>query len=130
MELGPAFDRLSILGLRGSQPTEQVYVPEWGITITIRGLTAGERDDYDLALRTQIDEGKPRNVRGLLVAKTCLNGGGERLFKDSDADDLAALPAGPIGRLFEVAAKLSGWMATETIEKNSPRIPEPSSDSG
>ena len=34
-------------------PTELVEVPEWGGSVKVRGMTAGERDRFDDMIRTQ-----------------------------------------------------------------------------
>jgi hypothetical protein len=114
--------RLAILAhVNDAEAIREVVVPEWGITLRVRGLTAGERDRYELALREQKDRRVSRNIRGLLVALSVVDDDGKRVFKNADAVELSKLPAGPVDRLFEAAAELSGLTPKdqEELEKKS-----------
>lgn len=98
--------------------TEAVDVPEWGGKVYVRGLTAAQRDRYDREI-VQIDKngntsiGRLENLRALLVVRCLVSEDGERLFKDSQARDLGEKSSVVIGRLWEVAARLSGMSVTE-----------------
>lgn len=108
--------RETILGYQDGE-SKLVYVPEWGEKVTVRSLTAGERDRYELSHEKWRDAG---TVRSRLVVMSCYDEDGNRLFKDEDADALAKKSASAVGRLFEIARKLSGMTEedVEDLEKN------------
>ena len=110
------FDRLRV-GL----PTRKHHIPEWDKEITIRGLSAGQRDQYELMLKDMRDEGELAGTRALLVAMCVVDDEGNRIFKDSDADELNGLPAMIKDPIVDMAARLSGLLRAdlEQIEKNS-----------
>lgn len=93
--------------------TEAVDVPEWGGKVNIRGLTAAQRDRYDREI-VNIDKqgntsiGRLENLRALLVVRCLVDDEGDRLFKDSQARELGEKSSVVIGRLWDVAARLSG----------------------
>jgi hypothetical protein len=98
--------------------TEAIDVPEWGGKVYIRGLTAAQRDRYDREI-VQIDKngntsiGRLENLRALLVVRCLVAEDGTRLFEDRQARELGEKSSVVIGRLWEVAAKLSGMSVTE-----------------
>lgn len=105
-------------------PTETVEVPEWGGSVIVRGLTAAERDDYELSSVQQ--RGKDRvvnlaNLRARLVARSVVNEAGQRLFSDEDAELLGRKSGRAIERIFPTAQRLSGLSkkAVEEIAGNS-----------
>jgi hypothetical protein len=94
-------------------------VPEWGITVRIRGLTGTERDGYEL----WIIQGKGRNrdinirqSRAKLVMMTIVDGEGKRVFDEADIVALGKKSALALQRVFDKAAALSG-LDEETLEK-------------
>lgn len=102
--------------------TEAVDVAEWGGKVYVRGLTAAERDRYDREI-VSIDKkgntsiGRLDNLRALLVVRCLVDENGDRLFQDSQARELGGKSSVVIGRLWEVAARLSGMSsATEEAE--------------
>jgi hypothetical protein len=103
--------------------TETVLVPEWGGDVIVRGLSGVERDAYEMAVYRP--DGKltnnPRNIRSQLVARSCVDENGKRLFTSLDAEQLGKKSGAALDRVFEVAAKLSGIRKEdiEEIAKNS-----------
>lgn len=100
---------------------EVVSVPEWGGDVRVRGLTAEERDHYDREI-IKIDKqgntslGRLENLRALLVVRCLVNDQGERLFRDSQAREIGRKSSAVVGRIYAVAAKLSG-MRDEVVEE-------------
>jgi hypothetical protein len=99
--------------------TEDVEVPEWGGTVSVRGLTGRERDEFEASIMER--RGKRMvpnvaNVRGKLVARCVLDEDGNRLFLDSDAEALGGKSAGAVNKIYEVAARLSG-MTDEDVDE-------------
>ena len=98
---------------------EQVEVPEWGLTVWIRTMTAGERDLWEQWVFGQKDLAR-RTVRSALVAFTATDETGDRIFTDDDIEPLAAKSAGALSRLYNVATRLNLILASDVdeLEKN------------
>lgn len=100
--------------------TKTVNVPEWGGEVTLRGLTAAERDNFDTAVLDARRRNEPTFARARLVALSAVDEKGDRLFKDSDIPALSDKAGSALDRLFDVAAGLSGLRAADQkeMEKN------------
>jgi len=106
----PFLNRDSILNA-DDIPQELVNVPEWGGDVYVRGLTARELDKYQMSMLQQ--RGKSQvanldNIRAKLVVRTTFDETGARIFTDDDAAALSAKSGAAVGRLFDVAQRLSG----------------------
>jgi hypothetical protein len=115
--------RASILAAE-DLPRETVAVPEWGGDVLVQGLTARERDDFEISLSTgkgKSQENNFRNLRARLVARCVVDEKGERIFGDADMTALGGKSAVVLQRLFEMAQKLSGFTSADVDEltKNS-----------
>jgi hypothetical protein len=115
--------RASILAAE-DLPRETVAVPEWGGDVLVQGLTARERDDFEISLSTgkgKNTETNFRNLRARLVARCVVDESGARLFGDADMTALGGKSAVVLQRLFEMAQKLSGFTSADVDEltKNS-----------
>ena len=100
-------------------PTEDVEVPEWGGTVTVKALTAAERDGYEASMIEGKGKGQRvsmKNVRARLCVRCMINGDGGRIFSDDDAEQLGQQPASALDRVYEVAARLNG-VGNEDIEE-------------
>jgi len=105
-----------VLSLAASIPVEAVSIPGIAEPISIRGLTAGERDSFEAACF--IGKGTNRemnfvNLRARLLVRCICDADGKRLFADGDVEQVAGLPARVIDPLFEVAQRLSGMGAKD-----------------
>ena len=100
--------------------TEDVYVPEWGGWIIIKGMSGQERDDYEAEIVTMTGKGKmqytPENARAKLVVDTAINPDGSMMFSDKDVFDLGKKSAAALQRAFKVAQKLAG-LSDEDMEE-------------
>jgi hypothetical protein len=118
--------RDSLLSLAASLPREAVELPGLG-TFTVRGLSGTERDAFESSLFVQSANGKRRiftatNIRAKLVVYSVIDPEtGERVFSDSDADQLGKIPAKVIDPLYATAQRLSGLRDddVEELEKKS-----------
>ena len=101
-------------------PSEELAVPEWGGVVRIRSLTAGERDAFEIELKDARTGGQVPNVRAALAVKVLTDDEGKRIFRDADAETLAAFGAKPLDRVFSLASRLSGITRddVDTLEKN------------
>lgn len=102
---------------------EDVEVPEWGGTVRIKALTAGERDLYE-ALVFLDPKGDPvkrrEDVRAKLIAFAAVDVDGNRLFTEADIAALSKKSGRALDRLFEAASRLSGLGPEDVkaLEKN------------
>jgi hypothetical protein len=110
-----SLSRDAILGLDDAV-TEKVYVPEWGDTVLVRGMSGTDRDRFESSIREiratrsggQEVVMKTDNARAQLLVKCLVDEAGERIFKDTDAEALGKKNGAALDRLYDVAARLSG----------------------
>lgn len=103
-------------------PHEDVAVPEWGGTVRVRGLTGGQRSlieatmiaakGQEVSVRTEAF----KTLRERLVAACLVDESGKRLFSDKEVTALAEKSGKVLGRLFEIAQRLSG-MDDDAVEE-------------
>ena len=116
--------------------TENVDVPEWGGTVRVRTLAGYERDEFDASMMANRDEETEKvNVRGMkvkLVSMSVVDDKGQRMFPDSDIEELNKKSSGALNRIFEVASRLSGLGEADVKElaKNSKGDRKENSGSG
>lgn len=96
----------------------EVFVPEWKGWVRVRTLTGAQRNKLEKSLVE--GKGKNRDVnmerfRSRLVAMSCVNDNGKRLFSDAQADMLEQKSAAAIERIVNVAKELSGF-SEEDVE--------------
>jgi hypothetical protein len=100
--------------------SELVKVPEWGGTVRVREMTGAERDDYEAGLVKMQDDKSTDltmdNARARLVALSCIDGRGARIFSNEDVLALGKLSAAALSRVFDSAAKLSRITADDIEE--------------
>ncbi|HEV8639646.1 MAG TPA: hypothetical protein VGV13_00930 [Methylomirabilota bacterium] len=115
--------------------TERVQLPEWGGEVLVRGLTAQERDEFDLSCFE--GAGRDRranfaNLRARLGARTIVDEAGARLFTDADVAALGGKSGAALDRIYEVAQRLSGLRPrdVEELVGNSRPGPSAASSSG
>ena len=83
---------------------EDVEIEEWGETIPVRGLTAGEVEKWG----RDVNAGSMDDIMSKMVAAVCMNGNGQRLFTDEDVEALSGKSPSAILKLFNAAQRLSG----------------------
>ena len=95
---------------------EKVEVPEWGLSVYVRGLTGVERDDWeksriDRKAKVKRGESAPldmSNGRASLVGRKACDEKGQLLFGEKDIVAVGKKSAAAIERIFTVAMRLSG----------------------
>jgi len=111
--------------------TEEVEVPEWGGVVLVREMTGMERDQYERRM-VQAKGNEPGinldglvNIRAWVAAACMVDGSGKRLFTERDVMSLGRKSAAALGRVYDVATRLSGLMRgdLDELEKNSENIP-------
>lgn len=103
--------------------TEDVEVPEWGVTVRVREMTGSERGLFEKTISkvsTRPDgstnvEMDAQNIRVQLCAMTMVDEEGNRLFGDMELKALGGKSAKAIQRVFDVASRLSG-ISDDSVE--------------
>ena len=109
--------------------TQLVEVPEWKGSVWVAALTGKERDQYEQSVMKMKKTGRKgrgpmqlepqlQGARARLVALACRTDktGAERLFTNADDKVLAEKSAAGLGRVFDVAAAMSG-LSDESLEE-------------
>jgi len=99
--------------------TEEVYVPEWGGTVWVRGLTGAERDEFEKGILIERKRGfsvELANFRAKLAAMSMVDAQGQRLFSEADVAALGKKSAAALGRVYDAAARLAGLSAEDVEE--------------
>lgn len=109
-------------------PVEMVTVPEWGVTVEVRGMTGADRSS--ILERAAADEGSmgPGGMYvAIVIASTYDPETGERIFTTADTDILQTKSAAALDRLAMVGMRLSGMdeKATDTAKAQFPEEPAP-----
>lgn len=102
-------------------PTATVKVAGIDGLVSLRGLTASERDQWEQYVYSERDIKKGvKNIRASLVVRCITDETGSRLFTDSEIAEVGAMPASVIDKLYEHCQRLSGLGAkdAEELEKN------------
>lgn len=104
--------------------TEDVYVPEWGGTVRVRGLTAKQRADWQRASLVQRGRMSEVNFQATtikLVALSVVDADGKPMFSEEHTKLLANKSSAALERIADVAMRLSGIGESdlEELSKNS-----------
>ena len=116
--------RADILG-KEDRVFQDVQVPEWEGMVRVQSLTGLENDEFEKSFLQENSKGEMKvdrkYIREKLLAWTCVDKDGKRLFSEGDIALLAEKNAAPLRRLQIVAQKLSGIgeREVEEIAKNS-----------
>lgn len=91
--------RASILAANDlAHDLQAVAVPEWGGTVHVRVMTGAERSAFEAAVVRDKDDAIPR-----LVALTCCDESGARIFGDEDLDAIGGKSSRVLVRLYDAA---------------------------
>ncbi len=121
-------DREAILKANDIEKRE-VYIPEWGGSVYVRGMTGRERDQFEASIirqRGRDTEINMKNARAKLVVMCTVDQEGNRLFTDADIALLANKSAKALDRIFAVAQELSG-ITREDMEELTENLDETTS---
>lgn len=99
-------------------PEEVVAVPEWDVTLTVRGLTVREQERFYRSLQAKQPKGRKGKADSdietdgfaakLLVLTVYDEAGKDRVFEEGDAAALLEKSSRPVQRLFAAAQRLNG----------------------
>ena len=93
-----------------------VFCEAFGKTVYLRAMTAAEKDEWFFQIADAAKRGEEyKNMTARLLVRCLCDGGGNLLFKPSDADVLGKADAGLLAMLFEEASELCG-LTPKSIE--------------
>ncbi|MEW6023604.1 MAG: hypothetical protein AB1807_15860 [Pseudomonadota bacterium] len=100
---------------------EDVPVPAWGGVVRVRMMTGTERDEFREVAAQYEDGMPPARFAAALLALSCVDEDGERLFTLDDLNALEAKAAGSVDIPAAVSMRLNGFgaQALAAAEKNS-----------
>ena len=88
-------------------PRERLELPELGGFVFVKGMTGGERDEFEKSCRDP--KGRLRgNTRARLAVRTVVNEDGTRVFTDDDIQIVGRIRVDVLQKVFNLAQKLSG----------------------
>ena len=102
---------------------DTVEVPEWGGSVCIKTLSGTERDAFEEGYSEQ----KMKNFRARFLVLTLCDESGERLYADSEADELGSKSAVVLNRLFDSAWSLNAFR-NEDVDALGNGLPSDQSD--
>jgi len=82
----------------------RVDIPEWGIALYVKQLTAYERDQWEKSCLFDDSKNKD-NIRATLIIASVVDDKGQKVFDDSDIAKVSALAIVPIQRLYNAATE-------------------------
>ena len=92
-------------------PTKDVYVPEWGQTVTVSALNIVQRNSFELAVR-----GKPQDEQIASWVAWTIREDGLQVFTLEDVPELMRKSAAALMRVFEVVAELNALSGSDVEE--------------
>ena len=121
----------TILGAK-DRPSEQVEVPEWGVTVTVQAISGSDRDQFDAWRINEFNSKAANRFRGLRARLCALSivEDGRRVFSDSEIDALGNKSSEAIDRIYTVARRISGLSDADVEESIKNSDAAPSGDSG
>lgn len=105
--------------------TKKVEVPEWGVTLVVKEMTAAEREQYEAGYTNKAGKkGFDASVDSLimLISHCCTDESGHRLFNSDEGRELLkAKSSARILSLFQECLKINSLTKEEVdgLEKNS-----------
>jgi hypothetical protein len=99
---------------------EDVPVPQWGGMVRIRVMTGAERDEFRTSIAENGETVPVGRFSAALVAATCIDEAGNRIFTMEDIEALEAKSAKSLDGPANVAMRLNGLggKAIEEAAKN------------
>jgi len=107
--------REKLLGLNLAQETVNID----GITVIVKEMTAGEGAEYENSLYKIIGQSVKmdmKNARSKLIALTCYDEQGAKLFDKKDEEQVKLLPNRVAAKLFDVASRLNNLTSDGQID--------------
>jgi len=84
---------------------KDIEIPEWGGSVRVRGLSAAERDKFEMEAGVNNDL---VNMRARFITTCIIDENGESLFSQKEATKIGEKNASVVNRIFDVVRDLSG----------------------
>lgn len=110
--------RDQILSASDLKPVAEI-VPEWGVTVYVRPLSASDRDAFDIEQFEAMDAVRAKGgkyvgqFRARLLVRALCDESGAALFTPADIPALDAKSAAVLDRLYVVAQRVNGLGSKE-----------------
>ena len=117
-------------------PRKSVDVPEWGGSVWVKTMTAGERDAWEADClnrqKANNDTTDLTNFRARYCVLVLVDDDGNRMFTNAEAVELGNKSAPAVDRIFDAARKLNKISDDDIdeLEKNSEAAQSDASASG
>lgn len=110
-------------------PSEEVDIPEWDVTLEVRGMTGADRTRLlESAVNTKTGEVDLKVIYpDVVILCTYDPEDGLRVFEDGDRDALMSKSANAIDRLANAGMRLSGFENKEGRDAAAAAFPEEAS---
>lgn len=109
---------------------EDVEVPQWGGSVRVRMMTGAERDEFRSVAASYESGLPPAKFAAILLALTCVDETGARLFTVEDVDALEEKSAGSVDIPAVVAMRINGLGGTAVQDATKNSASGQSDDSG
>ena len=103
--------------LNSTLPTTDIFVEEWGGSVTVRGLTAKEFETWDERNKETVKAGSSQMAD--FVKTVCVNDDGSQMFSSEDLTSLNELSGAILMKIFSGAMELNGIDISEKDDKES-----------
>ena len=103
--------------------SEQVEIPEWGVTVEVRGFTLGERLAFYERVAPDGNINKTYFWPELVISCTYDPETGSPVFDAADRDTLQTKSPVAVDRIVDVARRLSGISSDEEAEQDLDETP-------
>jgi len=112
--------RESIKAAAQSPKMTTVDLPAWGGQVNVRVMSGTERNSWEQSI-TDANQKTVANFREQLLVRTVCDDQGNRIYTDSDVDELSACSAPELSTLYDAAAELNliGRKARDAAAGNS-----------
>jgi len=107
--------REQILAARKT-PREKVAMPEWGGDVWVQVMSGEVRDEYEMEMYKERNNGAMKNMRARLLVRCLVDESGAPLFKPEDIAELGKESSVLLDRLAQVAQRLN-FLTDNAMEK-------------
>lgn len=106
--------RAAVEASKAKWPQKTVEVKPWGCSVLVRGMSLGDRCDYQHFIGKSDKNADLYRLK--LLSITVCDEDGERLFPDNDGEEFGELPGSHLDDLTDVALDLS-FRSDEELEE-------------
>ena len=101
-------DRKALLAIKVELPSETVDVPEWGVSVILRGLTGKEQSALYRSASKKGGGVDEETFAARLVSVCLFDKDGNRLLEDGEYEAVLSWPGPVFNRLVQASMRLNG----------------------